>query len=271
MENREELVRTILNNFLSDLSASAKPLNREETINFIGVLAEYLKGVYNHEPSVPEYNYEGSPFDEEEFIETHLLKPYRQKMVPFVKTSLKYYFSKDEYGKTQLFNKLKIDEPLLNNEEYQEYILRVYTLLQKIKENLYLKPIEETKENPGEAQKLIDNPDELVIQGFKSKSKEYTRSRQILLFYYVLKLMGMTKLDTSTRKYAQFAHVLFAWPTDNVDNAGLYKMLKKAPYLKETDKAMLKDLEFIKNQFELIDSPEGVALVQKEIDSIKRT
>jgi len=271
MKEREDLIKTILNGFLSDLSLSAKPLDREETITFIGVLIEYLKGVYNHEPSVPDFNYSGSPFDEDEFMETHLLKPYRQKMVPFVKTSLKYYFSKDEYGKAQLFNKLKITEPILNSEEYQEYILRMYVLLQKIKENLYLKPLEETNENLGEVQKLLDNPDELINQGFKSKSTEYTRSRQILLFYYVLKVMGLTKQDNSSRKYAQFAHVLFAWPTDNIDNSGVYKMLKKAPYLKKDDKANLKDLEFIRDQFKLIDSAEGVAFVQKEIDSIKRS
>lgn len=87
----------------------------------------------------------------------------------------------------------------------------------------------------------------------------------------MLKFLGNSKLDNSARKYAQFAHVLFAWPMDNIDNSGIYKMLKKAPYLKKDDKAMLKDLEFIMKQFELIDSPPGVALVQKEIDFIKRS
>lgn len=270
MEDREKLISTVLGNFLNDLSASAKLLNHEETIIFIGVLLEYLKGVYNHAAAAPEFNYEGNPFDEEEFIETNLLKPYRQKMNPFVKSGLKFYFAKDEYGKMVLFNKLKIAEPVFNNEEYQEYILRIYVLMQKIKENLYLKPIEEIKENPSDAKKLLDNPEELINKGFKSQSKEYTRGRQILLFYFILELIGKSKFTNPMPKLAEFGHVLFAWPTDNVTNAGVYRMLKDAPYLKENNKAMLIDLEFVKKQFENIEHEAGIALVQKEIDSIRK-
>ncbi len=273
MEQREELLQTLTKNFISDLSTSAKPLAQEEAIKFMGILIEYLKGVFNHEPAAPEYNYDGNPFDEEEFIETHLLEPYREKMVPFVKTSLRYYFAKDEFTQSRLFQKLHLNEAPLNEEEYTQYILRVYVILRNIKQNLYLRPIESAKQNEPsnrvEAQKLIDNPEELSKQGFKAKSKEYTRIRQMLLFYFMLKLMGMSRLDTSARKYAQFAHVLFYYPTNNIDGSEVYKMLKQAPYLKEK-KALLKDLAFVKQQFELIDSSEGIALVQKEIDLMYR-
>lgn len=272
MEQREELLQTLIKNFISDLGTSAKPFGQEEAIQFIGILIEYLKGVFNHEPAAPEYNYDGNPFDEDEFIEINLLEPYREKMIPFVKTSLRYYFAKDEFNQSVLFKKLHLSEELLTEEEYQQYILRLYVILRNIKQNLYLRPIENTKENipdTVEAQKLIDNPDELSKQGFKAKSKEYTRIRQMLLFYFMLKLMGMSRLDTSARKYAQFAHFLFYYPTNNIDGSEVYKMLKQAPYLKEK-KALLKDLEFVKQQFELIDSSEGIALVQKEIDLIYR-
>ncbi|MGV2481498.1 UNVERIFIED_CONTAM: hypothetical protein IGO34_32380, partial [Salmonella enterica subsp. enterica serovar Weltevreden] len=66
------------------------------------------------------------------------------------------------------------------------------------------------------------------------------------------------------------AHALFAYPIDNIDNSAIYKLIKKAPYLKQDKRAMLKDLEFVKNQFDIIGSVEGVELVQKEIDSLKR-
>lgn len=270
MENREELIRTLLKHFLNDLSASAKPLTQEENIEFMGILADYLKGVYNDELSIAEYNYEGNPFDSEEYLETHLLKPYREKMVPFVKSGLKHYFSKDEYGKTLLFQKLKVQEPILNEEEYDAYISRIYTLLQQIKENLYLRPVEQLNIPKAEAESLIGNHEQILNQGFKSQSTQYTRSRQVLLFYFVLKLMGLSRLDNSARKYAQFAHALFAWPIDNIDNSGVYKMLKKAPYLKKDKNAQLKDLEFVKTQFELIDHKQGVVLVQKEIELISR-
>lgn len=268
MEEREKLIGILLKHFLNDLNLSAKPFTQEEIINVIQVLTEYLKGVYNDEPSAPEYNYEGNPFDSEAFIEQNLLQLYREKMIPFVKTSLKYYFAKDDYTKTLLFQKLKIDEPVLNDEEYQSYIINIYSLLQKIKQNLYLRPIEAISIAKEEVQQLLDDEQELNNHGFKSRSTEYTRSRQVLLYYFVLKLMGMTKLDNSSRKYAQFAHVLFAYPIDNIDNSAVYKLLKKAPYLKKGHKELLKDYEFVKSQFELIGSIEGVALVQKEINLI---
>jgi hypothetical protein len=269
MEKRTQLIQDLIKKFLIDLNECAKPLTQEENINFMGILIEYLKGVYNFEPSSAEYNYEGYPFDEDEFIEIHLLKPYRHKMVPFIKTRLRYYFAKDEHIKTMLFQKLNLNETTLNDDEYQMYIMRIYLILRKIKENLYLKPIETMSENSSEAQTLIESPDELIRQGFKSKSKEYTRIRQMLLFYFVLKLMGLSRLDTSARKYAQFAHFLFYYPTDNIDGSEVYKMLKQAPYVKE-NKPLLKELDFVKKQFELIDCEEGIKLVQKEIDLIHR-
>jgi hypothetical protein len=270
MEKREKLITALLKSFLNDLSASSKPLTQEETLAFIGILVEYLKGVYNHEPSMPEYNYDGSPFDEEEFIENNLLKPYRDKMVPFIKTRLSYYFAKDEYKKTQLFQKLNIEEPLLNKEEYEEYILRIYSVLANIKTNLYLRPIESTSESSAEAKKLLDNPEEMEKQGFKVKNKDYTRSRQILLYYFMLKLIGVTRLDANAINLAEFGHVLFYWPVEITKNNDVYKKLCKAPYIQDSDKENLKDLEYVKRQFENIGHTQGIALVQKEIDSLKR-
>lgn len=270
MEKREELIKNLVNSFLSDLSASSKTLNHEETINFIAVLIEYLKGVYNHETSAPEFNYEGSPFDEDEYIETNLLNPYRDKMIPFVKTNLRFYFAKDEFNKMQLFRKLQITDDLLSEEEYQEYILRLFMLLKKIKENLYIKPIDKTSENPLDSQKLIENPEELEKQGFKVKNKDYTRSRQILLYYFTLKLMGLTRLDTNAISLAEFGHALFYWPVETVKNNDLYKKLCKAPYIHDSQKENLKDLEYVKRQFENISHTQGIALVQKEIDSLKK-
>lgn len=270
MEERKELIKILLKRFLDDLNLSAKPFTQEETIKLMQVLMEYLKGIYNDEPSMPEYNYDGNPFDSETFIEQQLLQPYREKMIPFVKTSLKYYFAKDDHTKMLLFKKLKIAEPVLNEEEYQSYSINLYSVLQHIKQNLYLKPIEAIKVAKEEVQQLLDSEQEVNNHSFKSRSTEYTRSRQVLLYYFVLKLMGMTKLDNSSRKYAQFAHVLFAYPIDNIDNSAVYKLFKKAPYLKKDHKELLKDYDFIKSQFELIGSSEGVTLVQKEIELLKR-
>lgn len=269
MEDREELIQTLLKHFYVDFKESIKPFAQEETLNVVQVLTEYLKGVYNDEPACPEYNYEGSPFDGETYIEEQLLKPYREKMIPFVKSRLKYYFGKDDYTKGLLFQKLSIQNPVLTDEEYQDYVFRLYTILQKIKESLYLMPVEKTF-TPSVEIPLLESNEDPESHGFKSKSTEYTRIRQVLLYYFVLKLMGVTKLDNSSRKLALFAHALFAYPIDNIDNSAIYKLIKKAPYLKQDKRAMLKDLEFVKNQFDVLGLSEGVEMVQKEIDSLKR-
>lgn len=268
MEEREQLIQTLLKHFYADLKESILPFTHEETINIVQVLTQYLKGVYQDEPAIPEYYYEGNPFDGETFIEEQLLKPYRQKMVPFVKTQLKCYFGKDDYTKGLLFQKLSIQDAVLSDEEYQDYIFRIYTILQKVKESLYLMPVEKTFIPPVDIP-LLDSAEDPESHGFKSKSPEYTRSRQVLLFYFVLKLMGVTKLDNSSRKLAQFAHALFAYPIDNIDNSAIYKLIKKAPYLKQDKRAMLKDLEFVRNQLEILGSLEGIEIVNREIDLVK--
>lgn len=268
MEEREQLIQTLLKHFYADLKESILPFAHEETINVIQVLTQYLKGVYQDEPAIPEYYYEGNPFDGETFIEEQLLKPYRQKMAPFVKTQLKYYFGKDDYTKSLLFQKLSIQNTVLSDEEYQDYIFRIYTILQKVKESLYLMPVENTFIPPVDVP-LLDSSEDPESHGFKSKSNEYTRIRQVLLFYFSLKLIGITKLENSSRKLAQFAHALFAYPIDNIDNSAIYKLIKKAPYLKQDKKAMLKDLEFVRNQFEILGSLEGIEIVNREIDLVK--
>ena len=268
---REKLKRFLWQNFLKALFESLKPFQTiEDKVNYLETLIEYLKGVYAHEDAAPEFNYEGNPFDSETFIRKNILIKYKEKAKPFVDHKLRYYFEKEDFLKAHLFEVLKINEPVLTEEEFDHYITVVHTALNNFIEKICTQTFEEAKAETETDVKALPEANEDIISGFKSQSKEYTRSRQILLFHFVLQLMNMTRSEGSIRKYAQFGHVLFAWPVDNIDNSGVYKMLKKAPYLKQDNKATLKDLEFIKSQFELVDSPEGMALVQKEINSLKK-
>lgn len=269
--NRQELMQTVLKHFLKDLSESAKPFTVvNEKIEYMGTLNELLWGNYDYEAPIPEYYYEGNPFDSDEFIETRLLAKYRDKMLPFVKLSLKNYFSNDEFSQYQLFKKLQITDEPFNEEEYREFVIRVHFILKSIKENLYLIPAEKVQENGQELFQLTESSEEQAKQGLKFKNREFTRSRQILLYYFVLKLMGITRLDTYSTRLAEFGHVLFYWPVEVVKNHDLYKKLCNAPLIHKSDTENLKDLEYVKRQFENIDHAQGVALVQKEINSLKR-
>jgi hypothetical protein len=133
--NRKELIDLILDRFSSDLQTSLAPFNEEEKTEVLGTLVEFLKGVYDKRDVIPAYNFEGGFFNEIEFIEKRLMTKYPGKMVPFIKTSLHLYFSKDEFKQTLLFKKLQVNEELLDEEEYSDYILKLYVSLQKLRNN----------------------------------------------------------------------------------------------------------------------------------------
>ena len=51
---REKLINLVLKNFLKDLFENLKPFQTvEERVDFLEVLAEYMKGAYNYEPPIP--------------------------------------------------------------------------------------------------------------------------------------------------------------------------------------------------------------------------
>lgn len=266
---REKLINLALKNFLKDLFESLKPFQTlEERVDFLEILVEYMKGAYSYEPPIPALGMEGTPFDGEGFIRKNILLKFKQKSKAFVDTGLRYYFEKNDDLKQHLFGKLNIDEPVLTDEEFEVYINYVNQLLHNIIEKICTESFDAAKTDTEKELSNIAEGDEKKGK-FKSQSKEYTRSRQIILFHYVLQLIGKSRHDTSLLQLAEFGHVLFAWPTDNANNNAVYRMLKEAPYLKENEKALLKDLEFVKKQFERIGHTEGVALVQKEINGLK--
>lgn len=267
---REKLINLVLKNFLKDLFESLKPFqNVEERVEFLEILIEYMTGAYNYEPPIPALGMEGTPFDGEGFIRKNILLKFKQKAKPFVDTGLRYYLEKSDELKQHLFAKVKIEEPVLTEEEFEVYINYVNQLLNNIIEKICTQSFDTAKADTEKEVTAITNDIEGKKGKFKSQSKEYTRSRQIILFHYVLQLIGKSRYDTSLLQLAEFGHVLFAWPTDDANNNGVYRMLKDAPYLKERGPALLKDLEFVKKQFERIEHTEGIALVQKEINGLK--
>lgn len=269
MEIRENLIQTVLKNFLHDLSESSKLLSgSNETIYFIDTLTEYLRGIYNRIP--PNEYFDTVDFDEEDFLHEKLYLKFREKMVPFVKCSLQHYFAKDEFNQAQLFKKLKLESEIFTYVEYEDYIVRLFSVLRIIRRNLALQPEAINTEQTDIKTAIESSSEESQTENINPRSKEFTRSRQVLLYYFVLKSMGINpRYDTSLASLTRFAHALSGWAYTNADNAPLSSFIKKMPYMKR-DKELLKDLEWCKIQFEDIGHTEGIALIQKEIDSIKK-
>ena len=134
---REKLINLVLKNFLKDLFENLKPFQTvEERVDFLEVLIEYMKGAYSYEPPIPVLGMEGTPFDGEGFIRKNILLKFKQKAKAFVDTGLRYYFEKSDDLKQHLFEKLKIEEPVLSEEEFEVYINYVNQLLHNIIEKI---------------------------------------------------------------------------------------------------------------------------------------
>lgn len=261
MESRDTLINTLLKHFLADLKESLTPFkNVDDLIYLAETLKDYLLGIYNTRP--PSDLFDEIYFDEDEFFRNKLLRKFRDKMQPFVTLSVRDYFVKDEHSQRRLLDKLQMEDPVLTDSEYDFYINCVHNFITNWLEKLYLLAPDTFTEST-ELPTLTEQTEQ------KSKHPDYSRSRQLLLFYFITQSMGIDRGTTSFRNLAQFAHYLFNYPNSNIDNSEVYKQLKKAPYIKENS-YLLKDLVFVKNQFEAIGYSAGIDLVVKEINSIKK-
>lgn len=268
---REKLIATLFQNFAKALFETLKPFQTvEERVDYLETLIEYIKGIYSHEEAIPEFDIIGNPFDSESFIRKNILLKYKDKAKPFVDTKLRYYFEKDEGLKAYLFERLKITEPILDEKEYDDYINQVHNILHKLIEKICVQSYESAKTDSENDLKAL--PDSTYPQKgkFKSDSMEYNRRRQILIYYFILKLIGITRYNVNLIDMAKFAHALLAWPVDNASNTRLYDLVKDAAKIKKVSRSYPADLEFVKKHFEIIKHTEGIALVQKEIDGLKR-
>lgn len=264
---RDELIQSILKHFLKSLLESLKPFNEvSERVAYLESLIGLAKGNYSeHEPN-EDFGIDGYEFDSEGFIRQHILLKFREKAKGFQDEQLQYYFERDAKLQSYLFKHLGIDAPLFSNLEYEKYINIIYSILHKVITNTCTQPAGHTAD---EKQTLSEATE--TERRYKSQSKEYTRSRQMLLFFFLMKALGKERNKTDLTELAAFAHYLFAWPVDNVKSTSVYDMLKRAPALRANDDALIAELEFIKRQFERIELAEAVTLVQKEISSIKRS
>ncbi|MBA2611194.1 MAG: hypothetical protein H0U95_04430 [Bacteroidetes bacterium] len=269
LDERKEVVEIVYHAFVKDINESLKPLDHvEDQIYFIETLRGYIAGIFSYDENLELW--EEVKFDRGEFIRSKLLTKYRDKMVPFIRTNLINYFNDDEYSKTLLFQKLKINEPFFDLMDFDHFVTFVLekTLTTHLDKLLLLPP------NTSKESAVIKPEPTEIPEGNQSKIKnpEFNRKRQALMYYFVLKIMGIQtrKDDVSLAALTRFGHALFNWPYSNIDNAPLYKVIKDLPYVKP-DKLLLIDLEFVKKQFADIKHAEGINLVQKEIDSINKS
>lgn len=259
MELRTKLIGEILKHFLEDLSRSINPLSTtEDKAYFCENFKELAIALYNDQQ-----------FDNEEFLLNRIYSKFKTKSVPFTKSNLMIYIQTDEYHQTLLFQKLNLkDSEFLNQEELQELFIHYLNTLTVIPKHLFLnekstKPQTDELGDRATQESLLDE----VKEQLKSKMPNFNRARQTLTFYYLLKGNTVHKETHSVAAMARFIHNTLGIPYNNIDNSEFYDKLKTAPLFKK-EALLLKDLEYVKEQFQSIECPGLARMVEEDINLV---
>jgi hypothetical protein len=89
--------------------------------------------------------------------------------------------------------------------------------------------------------------------------------------YYIAKGLGIkAKIEIPVSKIAMFYHSLLGWEYNDINNTGIYKLLKRAPYIQTNKKLFYQDLSWVRAQIELLGLIEVLELIDKELKEVKK-
>lgn len=261
MEIRTALLDKILKRFYVDLAKSINPLGKaEDKAFFCEIFSELAIALYNDQQ-----------FDEEKFLLEWIYPRFKSKLSAFNKANLLLYIQTDEYHQEQLLKNVAAQETEpLTADELHELFLYYLNTLTVIPKYLYLGE----KDGEAKADELGDQAiQEKVLdeakEQFKSKMPNFNRARQTLTFYYLLKGNKVQKDTHSVAAMARFVHNTLGIPFNNIDNSEFYDKLKAAPMFKK-EALLLKDLEYVKEQFLCIECPDLARMVEEDIIAVRK-
>jgi hypothetical protein len=165
---------------------------------------------------------------------------------------------KDLYTANE-YNKLPADEQGLTDKEIITFLLTCQKTLNNSLERLYMEePTEkaQTIKPVSKEESLGDQPD-----------KEITRSRQMLVVYYLLKA-GFNiehRKSSNVSDVAKFIHLMTGTKFNGLSNSDIYKKYKAIPFHKE-GAMLIKDLKFIRPYFESLEINEAVKMINEDVE-----
>ena len=196
-------------------------------------------------------------------LENTLLEQYGSALKPYSAKQLYSYFDaelvlseKDIYT-AEMYNSLPSEEQILSVSGMKQFIAICISALKNSRKFMLLNGVS-LKENNVNHQQL------LPLNGKKEdeSEKEYTKARQLLAIYYMLKTQGIEhRENNSVSGIARLAHLLTGTNFTKIQNSDIYKKYLLMPNYK-TGEALLKDLHYIRPFFE-----EGVFEAVKLIDA----
>lgn len=253
----DELILKYKTHFFNEFIKCCQLLTIDEQIHFADTLQKILPLIYQDENN-PQIWTE---------IEQELYKKYRHKMRFFSKSGFMDLFFRNSESGRQLCNVNNSETNGITPEFYTELLLEMYSLLENIKTFLYLVEPRSNglSKSSNEAENLLSAPLSVV------KHKIFdTRPQQVLLMYYITKGLGIkAKIEIPITKIAMFYHALLGWEYNDINNTGMYKLLKKAPYIQANKKLLHKDLLWVKSQIELLGLTYVLELIDKELKELE--
>lgn len=257
MEIRNELLGQIVKHFLTDLSKSIKPFEKAEDAAYF---CDSMKDL-----AIALFNDNTLEFDEDKFLLEKLYSRFKGKLIPFTESNLLYYLHPDQYHQGALFQKLGLnDTEFMSPDELQEIFVHYIFILTEIQKKLYLN--DTTVLSGAIENKLLEEANDQL----KPKIAGFNRARQTLIFYYLLKGNNIKKDTHSVAAMARFVHATLGIPYSKIDNSEFYEKLKSAPLFKK-ESLLLKDLEYVKEQFQTMESPDLARMVEEDITTVRKS
>lgn len=155
-----------------------------------------------------------------------------------------------------------LDELVLMEKATQKYddenilaILAIYNATQQLLKDKDIDP--------------ISNPSFVNQPPIKTYKHQVTRSQQVLLYYYFLKMGGIDpRVDVNVSTCAELLHGLTAFPYNEIGNSDFYKKLKN-PLDNASPKTVIKDLEYVLSVFKKLNHDRILLEIEKDIKGLK--
>lgn len=255
--DRSEIIVKHKTFIFNEFSKCCQQLNIDEQIHFTDTILKLLPAIFQDAEDITIW------VD----VEQELYKKYRNKMQYFAVSGFLYhFFKKSEYALNFFKEQISGAEPY-SQEEYNEFFIEVYSMLENIKTFLYI------SDPSSKGLSKVDSENEKLILTSVSGGKHQTfdtRPQQVLLMYYIAKGLGIReKIEIPVTKIAIFYHHLFGWEYKDINNSQIYKLLKKAPEIKTDKKLLYKDLLWVKDQITLLGLEDVIKLIDKELKKLE--
>lgn len=258
MINRNSVVPRLVKMFLDNYKNVMEHYNNAERIEITEHLLEVLELLKNYQKTKDDNLYK-----EWQKKEDVLLKKYRDRFKPY---KMKFFHNYFDFDRVALFkelytadeyNSLPPGEQGLSELEINNYLNQIGNGLRAELDSYYMEPANpETEKKAATKEAVGDVPD-----------KDITRSRQLLVIYYMLKA-GFNiehRKNSNVSDVAKLIHLMTGTKFTTLNSSEIYKKYKDIPAHKKGGQ-LIKDLKFIRPYFESLDIKEGVRLIDEDIN-----